>query len=335
MNYQPNANSKIMKSTALLLSSIFLATLIYKNYFIAEEISEVPSEVKSKQRVLVAAKKPEISTGKSKPMKKLVISRGRTRQKSQNNSNGLKSAYKKAEDYSFVDGKGNILLEQVLVVGDKVIAHGDVVIGDYKKLKNIIENGGVLKLLRPKLWTNGIIPYTISPELEDMAGTVENALKAFKKIKGLRLRTRTDEENYLLFKLGIQDCYSFLGMQGGEQAISLTPGCREKEIRHEFMHALGFLHEQNREDRDNFVTVLWPNIPDKHHPQFKKIPGEYMYGMNTSFDFNSIMLYPPNSFAIDLNDYTMVTIEGDPYPVNPGNLSPIDLERINTLYPAK
>ena len=65
-------------------------------------------------------------------------------------------------------------------------------------------------------------------------------------------------------------CWSYVGMNGGEQLISLngdldpsTPGCWWKHtIVHEFIHAFGFAHEQQRPDRDDYVKVIWQNIPE-------------------------------------------------------------------------
>lgn len=57
-------------------------------------------------------------------------------------------------------------------------------------------------------------------------------------------------------------CWSYLGARGGRQTVSLQkPAClRVGIISHEFMHALGFVHEQSRYDRDKYITVMWPNI---------------------------------------------------------------------------
>lgn len=57
-------------------------------------------------------------------------------------------------------------------------------------------------------------------------------------------------------------CWSFLGMTGGSQTLSLqTPACMWSGVAsHELMHALSFVHEHSRSDRDTYVTILWDNI---------------------------------------------------------------------------
>lgn len=64
------------------------------------------------------------------------------------------------------------------------------------------------------------------------------------------------------FLLCTTSCWSFLGQTGGSQTLSLqTPGCMWSGVAaHELMHALGFVHEQSRSDRDHYVSIVWKNI---------------------------------------------------------------------------
>ena len=50
----------------------------------------------------------------------------------------------------------------------------------------------------------------------------------------------------------------------GSQDVSVQQdGCMYKgTIVHEYLHALGFQHEQARPDRDNYLKVYYQNIED-------------------------------------------------------------------------
>lgn len=60
-----------------------------------------------------------------------------------------------------------------------------------------------------------------------------------------------------------------VGRIGGEQKLSLATPCdRVAIVIHEFMHALGFWHEQSRVDRDKYVTIRWANIIEGNSTYF-------------------------------------------------------------------
>lgn len=50
-------------------------------------------------------------------------------------------------------------------------------------------------------------------------------------------------------------------MREGRQELSIGANCdRIATIQHEFLHALGFWHEQSRADRDDYVRIIWDRI---------------------------------------------------------------------------
>lgn len=57
-------------------------------------------------------------------------------------------------------------------------------------------------------------------------------------------------------------CWSNYGKVGGGQTVSVMKGgCMWKGIiQHELDHALGFLHEHSRSDRDRYVRIMWEYI---------------------------------------------------------------------------
>jgi Astacin (Peptidase family M12A)/FG-GAP-like repeat/FG-GAP repeat len=99
---------------------------------------------------------------------------------------------------------------------------------------------------------------------------------------------------------------SEVGMVGGEQFLRVGGGHLQAGDKfvlvHEFMHALGFKHEQQRPDRDSFVTILTNNISQTAcnggscNGNFDILGSEAT--TYTSYDFLSIMHYRGDSFSI-------------------------------------
>lgn len=239
------------------------------------------------------------------------------------------------KDFSYVDPEGNLYVESVIIDGEDAVSFGDVLIGNAQEIILKAQKGESVSIHQPEPWPDGIIYYEIDEELPNpdrvlsvmnhMVEVTHNHLKFVEKGE--------EQKDFLFFTRGAQNCYSYVGKVGGKQKVSLSDRCAHKEILHELMHAIGFFHEQNREDRDNFIEVHMYNIDEKFHPQFKKIPNSWQHLFNSDFDFESIMLYPPTAFSMYEDDYAITTVAGDPYEVNRGNLSEIDIARIKALYP--
>uniref|UniRef100_A0A673LDU8 Metalloendopeptidase n=1 Tax=Sinocyclocheilus rhinocerous TaxID=307959 RepID=A0A673LDU8_9TELE len=106
------------------------------------------------------------------------------------------------------------------------------------------------------------VPYIISPIYDDMDRiTVETGMLDISSATCVKFVPRTHEANFLNIQ-SRTGCWSYLGMIGGSQTVSLqSPGCMWSGVAaHELMHALGFVHEQSRSDRDHHVSILWENI---------------------------------------------------------------------------
>ncbi|KAB7494284.1 Zinc metalloproteinase nas-4 [Armadillidium nasatum] len=86
-------------------------------------------------------------------------------------------------------------------------------------------------------------------------------------------------------------CWSYVGKIGGRQQVSLPKWCTNVfgSVQHEFLHALGFFHEQARPNRDSYVDIKWENIDEGNKINFEKARSENVYAFGEPYDFESII----------------------------------------------
>ena len=100
------------------------------------------------------------------------------------------------------------------------------------------------------------------------------------------------------------------------------------------MHALGFLHEQSRPDRDQHIQVLYKNMDPSTRSQFEKVSTTSFINYGYGYDVSSIMQYDGYAFSRN-GQPTIIDLQTDkPIPRNK-EISKIDFALINTLYPCK
>lgn len=95
----------------------------------------------------------------------------------------------------------------------------------------------------------------------DARQQVLNAMDEFHKYTCIQFKRRQSEHDYLV--IGPSNvCGSRVGRQGGPQFVHIGPDCTRSlgTPMHELMHALGFLHEHMRPDRDKYVYINYSNI---------------------------------------------------------------------------
>ena len=182
------------------------------------------------------------------------------------------------------------------------------------------------------LWPNGIVYYEPpSPSVYDKAerDQIAAAISYVDRNTDLTFRSATSGDRIKFVHTVGKGCASYVGQQGGVQAVTLEKGghCFSKpngfgfdgSIAHELLHAVGFIHEHQRPDRDSYVTVTsTDSVNYGRYPRAFRV---------TDYDFGSIMHYSLSSRIVRKNFccYTGEVGQRD-------RLSTLDIELINSIY---
>ncbi|RXN15244.1 meprin A subunit beta-like protein [Labeo rohita] len=84
----------------------------------------------------------------------------------------------------------------------------------------------------------------------------------------------------------------------GKQELSIGENCDDLGIvEHEFLHALGFWHEQSRFDRDDYVTIVWNQIKAGDKNNFILHNDTVSSSFGLPYDYSSVMHYRKTAFS--------------------------------------
>jgi len=110
---------------------------------------------------------------------------------------------------------------------------------------------------------------------------IRQAISEYKQFSCIDWVETTNTANHYVKIINDRGCYSYIGKitnlrgSNGFQPVSIGNGCGFKgTVEHEFLHALGFFHEQSRPDRDDHVKIQLENLSN---PALQIISGKKMH----------------------------------------------------------
>ncbi|ELW64612.1 Meprin A subunit beta [Tupaia chinensis] len=165
-------------------------------------------------------------------------------------------------------------------------------------------------------------------------GVILNAFERYRLKTCIDFKPWTGEANYISVIKG-SGCWSSVGNRRvGKQDLSIGANCdRIATIQHEFLHALGFWHEQSRSDRDDYVSIIWDRILSGREHNFNTYNDQVSDSLNVPYDYTSVMHYSKTAFQ-NGTEPTIVTRISDFENVigQRMDFSDSDLLKLNRLY---
>nr|CCW36839.1 Ast1 protein [Schmidtea mediterranea] len=186
-----------------------------------------------------------------------------------------------------------------------------------------------------KKWPNNNVVYSFAGNFpRDKIPVVRQCLGELQRDLGNCVKfTESNQGHYIEVNSKQEGCYSLLGYAAGmpTQPLNLeNPGCMYSKgtVKHEFIHALGFMHTHMRKDRDNHITINWARIETSQCSQFTKCDGCELDG---PYETTSVMHYNSEGFACDPREKVVLRKDGGAIGYN-HDTTPNDLNMIRNFY---
>ncbi|XP_057301949.1 hatching enzyme 1.2-like [Hydractinia symbiolongicarpus] len=180
------------------------------------------------------------------------------------------------------------------------------------------------------------VPYEFYTSISNITSGFLKAIADFRRVSCIRLVPRTAFHKNYIRVINDEGCYSYIGMQGGMQELSLqayTSCTRKGTAIHEILHAVGFYHEMSRRDRDKYIDIHYDNIFTSRWKQFAKHEHTNGSVYGAEYDVHSIMHYGNYAFAINRESRTITSLRNPSEVLGQRDgMSQNDILQLNRLY---
>ena len=168
------------------------------------------------------------------------------------------------------------------------------VVGESPGLKNEISH-----------WPEGVLNYELSSAVSsEHKALIRRTLTQLETKLDSCIKFREVNAGFRVIVVDNNDCSSaagYGGQNGGSssQELSLSAnGCMSPStIEHEFLHAIGVFHTQQRTDRDRYIKINWDNIMDGFAFAFSKLSETKVDEFDLPYDFDSVMHYEQFAYS--------------------------------------
>ncbi|MBN2041445.1 MAG: hypothetical protein JW864_15505 [Spirochaetes bacterium] len=182
-------------------------------------------------------------------------------------------------------------------------------------------------------WEDGIIPYYLSGDFTDNdVRNIREAMDSWENVCGVRFtEVKPRSSAYKIVRVSANEWFSSIGENNSNcQMVFGNAYSDINVIIHELGHCLGLVHEHQRPDRDQYVTVIWENILTGKEFNFDIIDNPLYVEENFEYDYHSIMHYAPASFSID--GTPTIIAAGDEEIYRSGGITELDAEHARAIY---
>ncbi|KFB53863.1 AGAP010764-PA-like protein [Anopheles sinensis] len=216
---------------------------------------------------------------------------------------------------------------------------GDIVLTEEQERAMLANrrNGLIADTFR---WPDNVIPVMIVEEdfTPEQVEHIKRGMRQLEAVTCLKFVTYEPKHTDYVRVMGTgSGCYSSVGRRGGAQNLNLQPypleqGCfRSATIVHEFIHALGFYHQQSASDRDEYVDIIWENIEDGKEHNFNIYENSIVTDFSVRYDYGSVMHYSSTAFSKN-GQRTIVPKDPNAAIGQRVGMSERDISKLNHMY---